>query len=177
MSTYFSTYEQSPGKIKEINVQTQIFFNHKLSLFRIILFFILLFWCIGFMLKSIFPHSTEVLVFSPVLKKIYSSVCYQDELKTFTVSGEKLFVCIRCTGIYLGALIFSFISIFLKKIRMSKKLFLAGLSAVMADVVLYSSGIFSYSEYFAFVTGFFFGSVAFLYILIILETEFFNEKY
>lgn len=176
MSTYLSTYEQRT-KIAGKNVQTQISHNQEITFFRIILFFVLLFWCIGFSLKSIFPHSIEVMIFSPVLKKIYSSVCYQDEFKTFTVSGEKLFVCIRCTGIYLGALIFSFIAIFLKRIRINKKLFLAGLSAVIADVVIYSSGIFNYSKYFAFVTGVFFGSAAFLYILIILESEFFNEKY
>jgi uncharacterized membrane protein len=177
MSTFLSSYGQSTKKIERNNVQTRISLNHKLTLFRIILFFILLLWCIGFSLKSIFPDSTEVIIFSPVLKKIYSTVCHQDELKTFTISGEKLFVCIRCTGIYLGALIFSFVAIFFNRIQISKKLFLAGLSAVTADVVLYSSGIFSYSKYFAFVTGFFFGSVAFLYILIILETEFFSEKY
>ncbi len=164
MTTYSSSYKKS----EENNVRAKMSFNQRFQLFRISLFIILFFWCIGFSLKSIFPHSTEVLIFSPVLKKIYSSVCYQDDLKTFTVSGERLFVCIRCTGIYFGALVFSFFSIFLKKIRISKKLFLAGLSAVIADVVLYSSGIFSFSQYFAFVTGFFFGSVAFLYILIII---------
>jgi uncharacterized membrane protein len=177
MSAFQNIYEQSPKWNKSKNVQSQLTFNYKFTLFRIILFFVLLSWCIGFSLKSIFPDSAEVIIFSPVLKKIYSSVCYQDELKTFTVSGEKLFVCIRCTGIYIGALIFSFISIFLRQNRTSKKLFLAGLSAVIADVILYSSGIFNYSKYFAFVTGFFFGSVAFLYILNILETEFFSEKY
>ncbi|MFZ0456815.1 MAG: DUF2085 domain-containing protein [Ignavibacteriaceae bacterium] len=177
MATYSGIYNKSAKQIDENNVQIRIHFNRTLTFFRIILFVLLLFWCIGFSLKSIFPQSTEVIIFSPVLKKIYSSVCFQDELKTFTFSGEKLFVCIRCTGIYSGALIFSFVSIFLKQIRISKKLFLAGLSAVIADVALYSSGIFGYSKYFAFVTGFFFGSVAFLYILIILETEFFNEKH
>ena len=177
MSTYLSSYEQNTKRIEGDKIQTQIPYNQKQTFFRIILFFVLLLWCVGFSLKSIFPHSIEVIVFSPVLKKIYSSVCYQDDLRTFTVSGEKFFVCIRCTGIYIGAFIFSFISIFLKRIKISKKLFLAGLSAVIADVALHSSGMFSYSEYFAFVTGFFFGSVAFLYILIILETEFFNGKH
>ena len=148
----------------------------RISFFRPALFLILSIWCIGFSLNIIFPHSAEVLIFSPVLKKFYSSICHQDDLKTFSVSGEKLFVCIRCTRIYLGALVFSFISIFLKRIRISKKLFSAGLSAIIADVIIYNSGIFNYSKYFAFVTGFFFGSVAFLYILIILETEFFNKK-
>ena len=176
MPTYLSSYETSPGETKN-NVQAGISFMQQFPFVRLLLFFILFFWCIGFSLRSIFPDSVEVLIFSPVLKKIYSSVCYQDNLKTFYVSGEKLFVCIRCTGIYLGALTFSFISIFLKQIKVSRKLFLSGLSAILADVVICSSGIFSYSKYFAFVTGFFFGSVAFLYILIILESEFFNKKY
>jgi len=177
MSVYLSSYETVTEKNQENDIKAKISFNRKFPLFRLALFFVLLLWCVGFSLKSIFPHSTEVLIFSPVLKKIYSTVCHQDDLKTFTVSGEKLFVCIRCTGIYLGALLFSFIAIFLKRIRISKKLFLAGLSAIIADVVTYSSGIFSYSKNFAFVTGIFFGSAAFLYILIILESEFFNEKY
>jgi len=122
---------------------------------------------------SIFPQSNEVLVFSPVLKKVYSTVCYQDDLKTFTIFGKKLFVCIRCTGIYLGALLFSFILIFLKKIKISSGLFLASLSAMISDVILYSTGIFNYSKYFAFLTGFIFGSVVFLYIL---EKEFFEKE-
>ncbi len=177
MLNIFSSYEIYIEEKSNQEIHTNINIFQKLNLIRVVLFILLLFWCIGFSLNSIFPHSAEALIFSPVLKKVYSSVCYQDEMKTFTIYGEKLFVCIRCTGIYLGALIFSFISIFYKHIRINKKAFLIGLSAIIADVVLYSSGIFNYSKYFAFVTGFIFGSVAFLYILIILEKEFFNKEY
>lgn len=178
MSVYSNRYNTnlaaSQGKHE---IQNRISVYRKFPFIRIILFYILLIWCVGFSLKSIFPHSTEVHIFSPVLKKLYSTVCYQDNLKTFTVSGEKLFVCIRCTGIYLGALTFSFISIFIRQIRISKKVFLAGLSAIIADIIIYTSGMFSYSKYFAFVTGFVFGSVAFLYIIILLEKEFVNKKH
>ncbi len=176
MLTYLHNYETKieAELNRRISRRTPLFQNF--SLIRLLLFLILLFWCIGFTLRSIFPDSAGVIVFSPLLKKIYSSVCYQDNLKTFSISGEKLFVCVRCTGIYLGALVFSFISIFLKRIRISRNLFIAGLSAIIADVLIYSPGIFNYSKYFAFVTGFFFGSVAFLYILIILEKEFFKKE-
>lgn len=177
MSIYLNNYDINIESQIKYDIHNKISFIQKFHVARVILFFILLIWCIGFSLKAIFPHSDEILIFSPLLKKFYSSICHQDDLKTFTISGEKLFVCIRCTGIYLGALAFSFISIFLKRIRISKKLFLAGFSAIIADIIIYNSGIFDYSKYFAFVTGIFFGSVAFLYILIILETEFFNKKY
>jgi uncharacterized membrane protein len=115
------------------------------------------------------------MVFSPVLKKIYSTVCYQNDLKTYTIFGKKLLVCIRCTGIYSGALFFSFILLFIKKIKVGEGLFLASLSAMISDVILCSTGLFYYSKYFAFMTGFFFGSIAFLYIFIILENEFFEK--
>jgi uncharacterized membrane protein len=90
--------------------------------------------------------------------------------------GKKLFVCIRCTGIYLGALLFSFILIFSKTLKVGRGLFLASLSAMISDIILYSTGIFNYSKYFAFMTGFFFGSIAFLYIFNILENEFFVKE-
>ena len=148
----------------------------KIISFRLILFLMLLIWCTGFSLYSFFPKSNEVLVFSPVIKKIYSAVCYQNEIRSFTISGKKLFVCERCTGIYLGALLFSFISIFVKHLKLNDKILLASFSAIVSDVVIYSAGIFNYSKYYAFVTGFFFGSSAFLYILIILENEFFVKE-
>jgi uncharacterized membrane protein len=149
---------------------------HKMMLLRLVLFFILLLWCLGFSINFLFPKSEELLVFSPVIKKIYSTVCYQDELRTLSFYGKKLFVCTRCTGIYLGALLFSFISIFFGQIKSSGNLFLAGMSTIFADIIIYSTGIFNYSKYYAFVTGFFFGSAAFLYILIILENEFFAKE-
>ena len=143
---------------------------------RIFLFLSLLTWCIGFSINPLFPKASEMQILSPILRKLYSSVCYQDELKTFTIYGKKLLVCIRCTGIYFGALSFSFISIFFKTFKVSRKLLVAALAGILSDIILYTTSFYSYSKIYAFVTGFFFGSAAFLYILLILENEFLVKK-
>ncbi len=145
---------------------------NKSTFLRIFLFLSLLTWCIGFSINLLFPKAYEMQILSPILRKLYSSICYQDELKTFTIYGEKLMVCIRCTGIYFGALFFSVISIFFKTFKVNGKLLVAALAGILSDIILYTTGFYNYSKFYAFVTGFFFGSAAFLYILIILENEF-----
>jgi uncharacterized membrane protein len=151
-------------------------YSYKTIFFRVLIFFTILIWCAGFSSSVIFHSSNEAIVFSPILKKIYSSVCHQIDERTISVLGIKLYVCARCAGIYIGFLIFSFISIFLKSFKIKGKIFTSALSAMIADVIMHTTGIAAYSKYFAFATGLFFGSVCFLYILIILENEFFAKE-
>ncbi|MHB1686201.1 MAG: DUF2085 domain-containing protein [Ignavibacteriaceae bacterium] len=149
--------------------------NPKFSkrILRLSLFFLILIWCIGFLTPVLFNENNFVVLTYPFTKRIYSIVCHQLSQKTFTVNGEKLLVCARCTGIYLGTLTASFISIFyfpdeIKGIN----LFLASLIPMLADVLLTSAGVYHYSKYLAMSTGLFFGSVSFVYILNVVENNF-----
>jgi uncharacterized membrane protein len=151
-------------------------YSFKKIFFRILIFLTVLIWCAGFSSGLLFHSSNEVEIFSPIFKKIYSSVCHQNDGRTYSIFGVELFVCARCAGIYIGFLIFSLISIFLKNFKIKEKIFISALAAMVTDVILHTTGIVSYSKYFAFATGLFFGSVCFLYILIILENEFFAEE-
>ncbi|MHB8579652.1 MAG: DUF2085 domain-containing protein [Ignavibacteriaceae bacterium] len=113
----------------------------------------------------------------PLAKRIYSVVCHQITQKTFTVNGEKLLVCARCTGIYLGALSASFISIFYfhSKIK-GIELFLISLIVILTDVLLTTAGVYNYSKFLAMATGLFFGSVSFVYILNVIENNLLIRK-
>lgn len=47
---------------------------------------------------------------------------------------------------------------------------------MLADVILYSIKVYEYNKSFAFVTGLFFGSAAFLYILSGVENSFYQKS-
>jgi uncharacterized membrane protein len=138
-------------------------------------FFIILLWCAGFSSIQLFPGNNILSAFFPFIKYNYSLVCHQQEAKSFLVNGIHFFVCARCTGIYTGALVFSFIFIFLKispVIRL--KAALISCIPAIADIILYNFGAYNYSKITAFVTGLFPGSVLFIYILCSFE-NFFEE--
>ena len=133
-------------------------------------------WCIGFLSDSLFPDSVYTIIASPFLKKMYGAVCHQHIEKTFFLNGHYLFVCARCTGIYAGALIVSFISLFSFR-KLPEKMNLLYISAVpmLIDVVSTTIGIYSYSKIIALLTGIFFGSAVFVYILAALENNFVDK--
>lgn len=92
-------------------------------------------------------------------------VCHQDASKSFFLSGNKLEVCARCTGIYLGALIFSISGLIFSKLKLISKIFLfISIGIIMIDIFLYSAGIYNYSKPIALITGLILGSVSILYI-------------
>ena len=148
--------------------------NSKTSkrIIRTSLFLLILIWCLGFLSPLIYKSNNLALLTYPFTKKIYSIVCHQIGAKTFTVNGEKLLVCARCTGIYLGALTASLISnfIYIKDIK-GVSIFLLSLIILLADVLLTTAGVYHYSKYIAMATGLFFGSVSFVYILNIIENN------
>jgi uncharacterized membrane protein len=175
-SPFLNSPASGEAILKSKKPSEKLFIPVKIIFFRTFIFMLLLIWCIGFIPGIFLKLSENLIVLLPVLKKIYAGVCYQDPEKTFTLFGMQLLVCTRCTGIYLGAAALSIISVFYKKIRCDKNYLLLGLAAIITDKVLYNSGVFYYSRYFSFATGFFFGSAAFIYILIILENEFFIKE-
>ncbi len=143
---------------------------------RMFFFIALLLWCIGFSAGSLFPSSQITAVLYPLLKHAYSDVCHQLPSKTFVIAGHPLLVCARCTGIYSGALLISFVSLFfLKNLNIGIKLLYAALVPVLLDVILSTAKIYIYSKYLAFATGLFFGSVVFIYILAAVENNFIEK--
>jgi uncharacterized membrane protein len=152
------------------------FFTSRISI-RIILFIIAALWCLGFLSGALLPDSVYAIIASPFLKKIYGAVCHQHIEKTFLINGHYFLVCARCTGIYLGALFISFISIFiLRKLPNRMNLLYISTFPMLIDVALTTTGIYHYSKIIALFTGLFFGSAVFAYILGSIENNFLDKS-
>lgn len=149
----------------------------KKKILRSIIFISLLVWCIGFSSQELFPKTSFSAVSFPILKHIYGLVCHQRIAKTFFINGHRLLVCARCTGIYLGALAISLLSLFFfRKISLGIKLLYVSLVPMLIDVLFTTLRIYSYVKFIAFGTGLFFGSVVFIYILAAIENNFLDQK-
>lgn len=143
---------------------------------RIFILLILILWCTGFSINLFFPDN-GILVLYPLLKQVYAGVCHQVGYKSFEVNNLHLLVCARCSGIYFGALL-SILGLIFIPVRINhpiKYLFLSALP-MFIDIIFYSSGIYIYSKWIAFVTGILFGSVAIVYILVSIENILFKES-
>ncbi|MGE5458006.1 MAG: DUF2085 domain-containing protein [Methanococcaceae archaeon] len=134
-------------------------------LFRISFFVLLLLWCAGIFAEFILPYSGKAGILFPFINVLYSDVCHQQQFKRICLGNSYLLVCSRCTGIYLGLLISSFLSLFIQNFK--KPLYLLFLSALpmLLDVCLYTMGFYTYSQILALFTGVLLGSVGFFYIL------------
>jgi len=152
--------------------------ENKRNFLRLGIFFLLTVWCFGFSFESLFPGSSLAAVSYPILKHAYGEVCHQIPAKTFLIGGKKLLVCARCTGIYLGALTISLLSLFFfKKLKLEVKLLYVSITPILIDVIFSSFNIYKYSKIIAFGTGLFFGSIVFVYILATIENIFIEKKF
>ena len=143
---------------------------------RAIIFFLLLVWCLGIISSLLISSPTLSAISHPILKRLYGTVCHQIEAKTFSINGHRFFVCARCTGIYFGAFIFSFISLIIfPKMDFGLKLLYISMGPMALDVFFTWIGLYNYIKYLAFGTGIFFGSVVFIYILGAIENNFINK--
>ncbi len=132
---------------------------------KIVLFFLILLWVGGIFIQFYIPAFNDLFYLLPFLEKTYSTVCHQQPEKLITLNGHKTLVCARCTGIYLGALLSSFGLLFLKlKNILNIKFLIIASIPLLGDVILYSTGIYSYSKTIALITGLLLGSIGFLYI-------------
>jgi len=166
--------------ITGLNILPENYFANttgKKLLLRSILFFAVFIWCAGIVYNSVLPESAYTVLSSLFVKRIYGAVCHQRTAKTFMFNGHYFFVCARCTGIYFGALAISVISIFSLH-RLPKKMLPLYISAVpmLIDVISTTLGIYHYSKLFALLTGIFFGSAVFAYILAVLENNFVDKS-
>lgn len=107
----------------------------------------------------------------------YSTVCHQNENKSFTCNGIPFLVCARCTGIYFGTFLSSIIIIGTKRIdqiNFNQQVLFS--LPMLLDVFLYSLGLYDYNKIIAASTGFLFGSTIFLYILSNVEYLLFTKQ-
>jgi uncharacterized membrane protein len=132
---------------------------------RVSLFLLITIWLFGIFIEFFIPFQKALAYLFPILENIYSTVCHQKPEKLIEISGHHTLVCARCTGIYLGGFISSFILLFIAKINLKDgKLIIAASIPMLIDVLLYSSGLYEYSKTIAFITGLLLGSVGIAYI-------------
>jgi len=132
---------------------------------RITLFLLITIWIFGIFIEFFIPLQNNLAYLYPFLEGIYSSVCHQQPEKLIEINGHHTLVCARCTGIYLGGLLSSFIFLIISTLNLKNgKLILVASIPMLIDVVLYSSGLYDYSINIAFITGLLFGSVGIAYI-------------
>jgi len=130
-------------------------------------------WCIGIISVPLLKQSGWMQT-ADVLYSFFSRVCHQDDARSFHIDGEKIGVCIRCSGIYFGFLI-GLISLPLSHILRRKNFpavgfFFFAVIPMAVDVVLNTAGIHSCTPVTRTVTGALFGiSMAWFIFPIFIE--------
>lgn len=114
-----------------------------------------------------------------VIYSVFGAICHQIDYRTFHMFGGKLPVCIRCQGLYLGALISTFLYPFLKlwfKKSENPSIWLLLLPSfiIVVDVLLELSGFYGYIGIIKFISGFSLGFVQPFFLLAGLK-KFFEE--
>lgn len=132
---------------------------------KVILTLILLLWCAGIFYPFISANPSNHLI-SAFLNHTYSIVCHQVEHKLIYLNGSSTFLCIRCTGIYVGAL---FMAVSLLMINFKTNISLLPLiissTIILLDVIFVNTNLYNYISWIAFTSGFLFGAVIYIYIL------------
>jgi uncharacterized membrane protein len=137
---------------------------------KAIINFLLVVWCVGFILPVIIPP------LAPLLNIVYRNVCHQDLSKVIYAGNYHFLVCSRCTGIYIGLLVSSILIWIKPNIKLPLKYFIIASLPMLLDVIFYSTGIYNYFRSIALLTGLVFGSSGFFYIWNGIE-KLLNELY
>lgn len=146
-------------------------------IFNYLIPFILIFWIVGFSFPILINISNTLIVYLPLIKLVYSPVCHQIPERSFEINNLNFFVCIRCTGIYIGVFV-SYLFLLISKVEpsFSKKLFLSSIILMAFDVLLYSIGVYNYNKITASLTGFFAGFTLILFIFPIIKNYFIKKN-
>ncbi|MBS4033751.1 MAG: DUF2085 domain-containing protein [Ignavibacterium sp.] len=138
---------------------------------RIIFFSGLLIWTTGIFVPCLRINSPVLYFLSDLF---YSTICHQSQIKSISCNNDFLFVCSRCLGIYIGALVLSASLLFFKKKYFQLKLLplIISIIPVFLDVMFVKISIYDYSHTISFITGLLFGSTVFVYILSVIENSF-----
>jgi uncharacterized membrane protein len=151
--------------------------NKKALYIKVLLIIVIFVWYAGIFSGVLLPEGFSKLFPGIFTDRMYSLVCHQDAAKSFFIMGQKLEVCARCTGIYTGGLIFSLTALFISpSVPRSGRWLILAMIPMALDVIMYSTGIYSYSKWAAFGTGLILGSVSILYIFKSVEDYFLELK-
>jgi len=132
---------------------------------KFVISFAILLWILGIFIEFVIPYFNQLSYAYPFLSRIYSTVCHQQVEKLIVFDNHSTLVCSRCSGIYIGGFISSFILLFVSKLKIKSGKFMIFASfPMLIDVFLYSIGAYNYSKIFAFITGVIFGLVGIVYI-------------
>jgi uncharacterized membrane protein len=157
-----------------INTASGKSFNHAFTsyLLKVILALLLLLWCAGIFYSFLASNSINHVV-STFLKHSYSIVCHQAEYKLIYLDDSSTYLCARCTGIYAGAL-FMAVSLLMVNLRtnISLKPLIIASAILLLDVIFVNTGLYKYTSWIAFTSGFLFGATIFIYIIEVLGSYF-----
>lgn len=143
--------------------------SKKYFLVKIIPFTLLSIWLAAIFSSFLIPLSKNFSLLSILFMKMFSSVCHQNHDKSLLL-GKHIYVCARCAGIYLGCFVSAFVLFFSLKIKFNNLKILFFTSALLiADVFLVNFGLYEYSHTIAFITGFLFGIVVYLFLISSIE--------
>jgi uncharacterized membrane protein len=136
---------------------------------RIFPMFLILIWCTAIFSSFLNPVSKSISFLSLMFLKMFSSVCHQDPDKSILL-GQHIYVCARCAGIYAGSFLSALMLIFgfNYKIRSVKLLSISSI-ILFVDVLLVNIGLYRYSHTISFITGLFFGLVAYQFFIQTIE--------
>jgi len=132
---------------------------------KLLLFIIIAIWVSGIFIEFIIPHFSNLSYAYPFVNRLYATVCHQQINKLLAFNGHHSLVCSRCSGIYIGGFFSSLILLFIPTLKIKNgTLILFAALPMFIDVLLYSSGFYSYSKTVALITGLLFGFVGIVYI-------------
>lgn len=122
------------------------------------------FWCVVLFLPPLFASDAASFPqLSSELYRMFSTICHQDDARSFHLFGQKLAVCIRCSSIYISFFAGVLLVPFFKKKNWSLKfspLFYFSLLPMALDVLLDVIGIHSSNDWTRCVTGSLFGLIS-----------------
>jgi uncharacterized membrane protein len=155
--------------VKAININTipEKSYNPAFTSYflKVIFTIFLILWCAGNVYSFLAANNVNYFV-SAFLNHTYSIVCHQAEHKLIYIDGSSTYLCARCTGIYIGALVMS-VSLMINNFRTNISLIslIISSSIILLDVVFVNTGLYNYSKWIAFTSGLLFGAVIYIYIL------------
>ncbi len=141
-------------------------FKRHFNKLNIILFICLSMWIGLIFFEYFIKYIPNLALLLPFIKKSLSLVCHQHEHKLLHIFGINSLVCIRCSGLYLGAWFGSLILFVIPVLytKVNKKLFFIALILMMMDVFFITVNLYNYNIYLSFFSGIFLGLVCFLYL-------------
>lgn len=141
-------------------------------IYKLLIFIAITIWVLLIFVEPLSEKFNELIYSIPFAQIMFSHVCHQNPDKLIEIGGYHTMVCSRCTGIYTGALLSSFIILILPAIKnFSTKYLVYSFIPVLVDVVLVNLGMYTYSKTSAFISGVILGSSVFYYFYKVISQQ------